>query len=496
MGQRNRTVDIEMEQQQSQASLQPEPCILLSSFPQQQPDHNHHHNIPAMVANVPNLVEAHSLQDPSYDNSAMFYGLPQYHHQPPPHHHQRAPTNFYVPYVAFQAPPSQLPSSSSHGVVGVSSDHEYERNAHFMDHTRGAYKRKNAEGGIPVNPQYLSTLATPFNTTETAAAPFGGARNRPGAVTMNPVLPHAPNSFVQGSYPGHHPFPPPGSIWYDQHHGRSDGSPSFWPHSPYMHGSNIVESSSRNPTAFMYPSQLNPRDHYYSQHHHPAPPGVQGVRGQSTTLYPHMASPASFRVPPGNFAPQTTMNSGPSGSEMGPVQQTGFRIYQHHQRDDSVPVATLRQHRAGVPRLRVMPDDEVAILEFGDFLGGSGNNHIDRHRDMRLDIEEMSYEELLALSERIGTVNTGLPEEDVKNHLKTRTCLGINLEKESSSPRTKDTETEPCTICQESFKNEEKIATLDCGHEYHAGCLEKWLVVKNVCPICKSEALVMEKRKV
>ena len=57
-------------------------------------------------------------------------------------------------------------------------------------------------------------------------------------------------------------------------------------------------------------------------------------------------------------------------------------------------------------------------------------------------------QELLALSERIGTVNTGLPEEDVKNHLKTRTCSGIKFEKESSSPRTKDLETEPCTICQ------------------------------------------------
>jgi len=177
---------------------------------------------------------------------------------------------------------------------------------------------------------------------------------------------------------------------------------------------------------------------------------------------------------------------------MGQVQPTGFRIYQ---RDDSVPLAALRQHRGGVPRFRMMPDDEVAILEFGDFLGGgSGNNHIDHHRDMRLDIEEMSYEELLALSERIGTVNTGLPEEDVKNHLKTRTCSVVNLAAES--PQTKDRETEPCTICQESFKNEEKIATLDCGHEYHAGCLEKWLVVKNVCPICKAEALVMEKTTV
>ena len=49
---------------------------------------------------------------------------------------------------------------------------------------------------------------------------------------------------------------------------------------------------------------------------------------------------------------------------------------------------------------------------------------------------------------------------------------------------------------QENFKNEKKIATLDCGHEYHAECLEKWLIVKNLCPICKSEALAMEKRNV
>ncbi|KAF2563392.1 hypothetical protein F2Q70_00017502 [Brassica cretica] len=55
--------------------------------------------------------------------------------------------------------------------------------------------------------------------------------------------------------------------------------------------------------------------------------------------------------------------------------------------------------------------------------------------------------ELLALSERIGTVNTGLTEEDVKSHLKTRTCSVINLAEESpSSPQTKD-KTEPCIIC-------------------------------------------------
>ncbi|KAL0723577.1 hypothetical protein Bca4012_038176 [Brassica carinata] len=87
-------------------------------------------------------------------------------------------------------------------------------------------------------------------------------------------------------------------------------------------------------------------------------------------------------------------------------------------------------------------------------------------------ITHWSEHELLALSKRIGTVNTGLPEEDVKNHLKQDTCSAINLaEESSSSPQTKDRETKLAPY--ENFKNEEKIATLDCGHEYRAECLEK-----------------------
>lgn len=71
------------------------------------------------------------------------------------------------------------------------------------------------------------------------------------------------------------------------------------------------------------------------------------------------------------------------------------------------------------------------------------------------------------MSERIGTVNTGLPEEEVKNHLKTRTCFGINLEKESSSPRSKDIEAEPCTICQ--VKNSQRSKLYNGGLEHLLG---------------------------
>jgi E3 ubiquitin-protein ligase RNF38/44 len=126
--------------------------------------------------------------------------------------------------------------------------------------------------------------------------------------------------------------------------------------------------------------------------------------------------------------------------------------------------------------------DDVALI---DEVG----NLIDHHRDMRLDIEDMSYEDLLALGERIGSVNTGLSEETIANQLKTKVystkAAAINLEEVASD----DQETDSCIICQDDFKNEEKIGILRCEHEYHEDCLTKWLLVKNVCPICKSEAL-------
>lgn len=104
----------------------------------------------------------------------------------------------------------------------------------------------------------------------------------------------------------------------------------------------------------------------------------------------------------------------------------------------------------------------------------------DRHRDMRLDIDNMSYEELLALEERIGNVNTGLNEEDVMKLMKQR---------KFSSWRLASMEYEPCCICQEEYVDGDDLGTLHCGHDFHASCIRQWLVVKNLCPICKNTAL-------
>ncbi|XWS62924.1 hypothetical protein CRYUN_Cryun06bG0052100 [Craigia yunnanensis] len=70
---------------------------------------------------------------------------------------------------------------------------------------------------------------------------------------------------------------------------------------------------------------------------------------------------------------------------------------------------------------------------------GMAETH-DRHRDMRLDVDNMSYEELLALEERIGDVSTGLNEETILKLMK--------HQKYSSTTTEPPQELEPCCICQ------------------------------------------------
>ncbi|KAL6844068.1 hypothetical protein ACP4OV_025741 [Aristida adscensionis] len=113
------------------------------------------------------------------------------------------------------------------------------------------------------------------------------------------------------------------------------------------------------------------------------------------------------------------------------------------------------------------------------FYGGADTH--DRHRDMRLDIDNMSYEELLALEERIGNVNTGLSDDAVTKLLKQRKFSSWRLEASFDH--------EPCCICQEEYVDGDDLGRLDCGHDFHAGCIKQWLVLKNLCPICKNTAL-------
>lgn len=544
MGQRsmlctNQMIGFEPDQQ-GQNYLHPEPCILLGANENfAQP------NIRTMVSSSGNTanLDIQYLVEP-YDN-AMIYGMTQYNGIQHPHNLDLgvAPaSNFYYSYMTpssgsgalpmqrSHGASSQLPSAGNYGVIGVSAD-EHGRNSLFMDDVRGPFKRKYAEGiagsfqhnnasssssssvvpsstrhpdGVAVidaasfaPPQYRG-VATP---SVMEIGPQTNLRNRSGATGMDSLMVHDHNHLIQANYMGQH-FQPAGNLWLDQQlsSNSGDGGTSAWnqaPAMPYMHGSNVnggsmearsmgvqryhETASNRSPPSFQHPPPINHRHH---SHHHPSPP-MQGVRGPNVNFHPPVAAP-SYRVSTNSSrsTPTPAQNSFETGlRHPGSAAPTGLRIYRPNR--GVVPEATLR-HR-NLPHLRVLQADETAILEMPEFY--QVGNLIDHHREMRLDIEHMSYEELLALGERIGNVSTGLSEQAITNQLKTKTYLLsapiINLEEAACM----DQEADSCIICQDDYKNQEKIGILDCGHEYHANCLKKWLLVKNVCPICKSEAL-------
>ncbi|OMP00328.1 Zinc finger, RING-type [Corchorus olitorius] len=80
---------------------------------------------------------------------------------------------------------------------------------------------------------------------------------------------------------------------------------------------------------------------------------------------------------------------------------------------------------------------------------------------------------------------SGLSEAIVESQLRTQEYCrykGSIVETESL-----DDNPELCSICLVEYKNQDKIAQLYyCEHIFHADCIKKWLVRKNLCPICRS----------
>lgn len=135
------------------------------------------------------------------------------------------------------------------------------------------------------------------------------------------------------------------------------------------------------------------------------------------------------------------------------------------------------------------------------------------------------------MEERIGDVSTGLSEDSISKLMKQRQFVTVAPD----SPL----DLEPCCICQvspylwcvhaciicirllfiyfcflfhlstrppswiavtfftllkplwqEEYADGDSLGTLDCGHDFHTDCIKQWLMQKNLCPICKTTALL------
>ena len=59
---------------------------------------------------------------------------------------------------------------------------------------------------------------------------------------------------------------------------------------------------------------------------------------------------------------------------------------------------------------------------------------------------------------------------------------------ETNAAATNGKEPISCSICLNDFEAQEVTIELDCGHVYHADCLNEWLLISTLCPLCKRVA--------
>ncbi|KAK3132820.1 hypothetical protein QOZ80_6AG0528190 [Eleusine coracana subsp. coracana] len=94
-----------------------------------------------------------------------------------------------------------------------------------------------------------------------------------------------------------------------------------------------------------------------------------------------------------------------------------------------------------------------------------------------VDPDEYSYEELVALGEVVGTESRGLSADTLASL-------------PSVTYKTKDVQdgnTEQCVICRVEFEEGESLVALPCKHSYHPECINQWLQINKVCPMCSAE---------
>ncbi|XP_015692100.1 probable E3 ubiquitin-protein ligase HIP1 isoform X2 [Oryza brachyantha] len=159
---------------------------------------------------------------------------------------------------------------------------------------------------------------------------------------------------------------------------------------------------------------------------------------------PFIAHQNLHRRNPRNLSEEISRLSGALRSHQHPRLRSGFLLERQGDGVWGVPLST--RSREGRRLIEIRNALEMIHrgenVRFESIFYGGVDIH-DRHRDMRLDIDNMSYEELLALEERIGNVSTGLSEEEVTKLLKQREFSSWRLEA--------SVEDEPCCICQEEY---------------------------------------------
>eukprot|EP00879_Flechtneria_rotunda_P031730 GHRR01034684.1.p1 GENE.GHRR01034684.1~~GHRR01034684.1.p1 ORF type:complete len:249 (+),score=78.95 GHRR01034684.1:83-748(+) len=121
-----------------------------------------------------------------------------------------------------------------------------------------------------------------------------------------------------------------------------------------------------------------------------------------------------------------------------------------------------------------------------------------------LDYDHLGYEQLNAIEDAVGTVSKGL-RSDVINKLpqmQVKQLQQLQQDTHCSRPpqqqHAKHQQLQQqalaaldksglCAVCQCDFAPDETVKLLPCNHLYHQECVDHWLQLNKMCPICNKE---------
>lgn len=119
--------------------------------------------------------------------------------------------------------------------------------------------------------------------------------------------------------------------------------------------------------------------------------------------------------------------------------------------------------------------------------GTRGQPSQQRHDQLDIDVDRMSYEELLALGDRLGHIQRAGPTSDELARLPTR-CVEASSASEGHGHAEG---TRQCSVCYDDYAAGDELRTLPCLHSFHKACIDRWLTSgmpgARTCPVCNSE---------
>ena len=97
--------------------------------------------------------------------------------------------------------------------------------------------------------------------------------------------------------------------------------------------------------------------------------------------------------------------------------------------------------------------------------------------------EDLSYETLLQIGERIGDVKAErwalVAREKIEQLPKVKFTCSMSKGKDENDCAVK------CLVCQCPYEEGESLRRLPCNHFFHEDCIDQWLLTKDTCPYCR-----------